>query len=450
MKTNTLKKEDLGIFETLALSVAIMGPSASISITILLMVSSTGYSAPLVFLLSMICIGLVSVSIVKLNQYFPSSGSVYYFAEKIVGRKAGFLSGWLIIFTYLMLGISCAAVAAFDLQVLFAAFDIQIHWVLITLLLMVLVWYMSGRNAKASTRLLLFLEALSMTIILVLSILIIIKTAATTGLSLAPFRFGENNLSSIAAATVFGFLSFSGFEGASSLGEESKNPKKTIPLAVAGAIIISGIFYIAVSYTQILGFGVTPEGMKALLGSEVPLATLMSRYLSDGFSFVIMICIVISFFSSTLGCVSAGARILYTMGKDGMLSRALYKTNPKHHTPSAGITVLIAASLVVFTACFKTTALNVARYTATIGTLTLLLTYLSATICALLFFHRNKIWNGIKLILPVLSICMLVFVFFLNLYPVPEYPMNLIPYSVILWLVIGIFISFKVKNSSSE
>ena len=61
METNKLKKENLGIFETLALSVAIMGPSASISIAIILMVLSTGYSAPLVFLLSMICIGLVSV-----------------------------------------------------------------------------------------------------------------------------------------------------------------------------------------------------------------------------------------------------------------------------------------------------------------------------------------------------------------------------------------------------
>lgn len=446
MEANTLKKENLGIFETLALSVAIMGPSASISITIILMVLTTGYSAPLVFFLSMIGIGLVSVSIVKLNQYFSSSGSVYYFAEKILGKRAGFLSGWLIIFTYLMLGLSCAAVASSDIQFLFAAFGIRIHWYLIMLFIMALVWFLAGRNAKASTRLLLVLEVFSMAIIMILSIIIIIKTVVTTGFNATPFGFGNNSISSIASATVFGFLSFSGFEGASSLGEESKNPKKTIPLAVITAIVVSGVFYIVVSYTQILGFGVTQEGMESLLQSDIPLVTLMEKYLSNGFSIAIMICIIISFFSSTLGCISAGARILYTMGRDGMLSSAFCKTNPKRHTPSVGINRLIAVSVLVSTVCIKTTALNIGRYTATIGTLTLLLSYLFATVCAIVFFHRNQIWKGAKLILPVISICFLVFVFVLNIYPVPAYPMNLIPYSVILWLVMGICLSFRFKN----
>jgi len=446
IETNELKKENLGIFETLALSVAMMGPSASISITILLMVLYTGYSAPLVYLLSMIAVGLVSVSVIKLNRYFPSSGSVYSFAEKILGRRVGFLSGWLIIFTYLMLGISCAAVASSDLQALFEVFDIRIHWIFFALLIMALVWYINGRNAEVNTRLLLVLEIFSMIIILVLSITIIIKTAATTGLSTAPLRFGKNSPFSLAAATVFGFLGFSGFEGASSLGEESKNPNKTIPLSVTVAVVFSGIFYIIVSYAQILGFGVTKAGMDTLLNSDIPLADLMSKYLPDGFALAVTICIIISFFSVSVGCVSAGARILYTMGRDGMLSRALYKINSKRHTPSAGINLLVGVSLLIFAVCFRTTALNVGQYTATVGSLAMLLTYLLATVCAIVFFNKNKIWNGVKLILPVISICILVFVFLLNIYPVPEYPMNLIPYSVILWVLIGIGLSFRVKH----
>jgi amino acid transporter len=450
MESHQLKKENLGIFETLALSVAMMGPSVSISITIIQMALCTGYSAPLVFLLSTGAVGLVSVSIVKLNQYFPSSGSVFYFAEKTLNRKAGFLAGWLIVLTYLMLGVSCVAIAASNLQTLLAVFGIRIHWEFIIPVIMAVVWYLAGRNAKTSARLLLILEVLSISIILVLCVTILIKTAAAKGLSAVPFEPGKNSFSSIATATVFGFLSFSGFEGASSLGEESKNPKKTIPLAVAGSIIISGIFYIVVSYAQILGFGLTSKGLAALSGSALPLADLMSKYLSPVLSLTITFCISLSFFSVSLGCVNSGARILYTMGKDGMLSGALYKTNPRHHTPSAGINLMVGASVLIFAACFWTTALDIGRYTATIGSLTILLSYLLATICAIVFFHRNKIWKGVRLIIPLVTVFILVVIFFLNIYPIPEYPYNLIIVGIFIWLVVGLLLSIRIKNSVQE
>lgn len=258
METNKLKKDSLSTLETVALSMAIMGPSASISVIVIMMASLTNYSAPLVLFISMVFIGLISVSIIKLNQYFPSSGSVYYFAEEILGKRVGFISGWLIVFSYLVLGVSCAAITCSDVQSILAGLGVNIHWVLFSFIIMALVWFLAGRNAKVSIRVLLISEIISMSILLILSIIIIIKASATIGLSLAPFKSGGNSLSSIAIASVFGFLAFSGFEGASSLGEESKNPQKTIPIAVAGAIIISGIFFIIVSYAQVLGFGLTP------------------------------------------------------------------------------------------------------------------------------------------------------------------------------------------------
>lgn len=312
METNKLQKNSLGMVETAALSVGIMGPSASISVIVIMMASLAGYSSPFVLFVSMLCVGLVSVAVIKLNQHFPSSGSVYHFAEEILSKRAGFIAGWLIVFTYLALGVSCAAMAVSDLQSILSGFGINIHWELIIFVLTTSVWYLAGRDAKVSIRLLLVLEIISMSILLALSVIIIIKTAAASGLSLAPFTPVGNSPSSIATASLFGFLAFTGFEGASSLGEESKNPKKAIPVAVASAIIIAGIFYIIVAYAQVLGFGLTADGIKALAASDTPLADLASKFLSQGISLIIMLCVSISFFASALGCVSAGARILFT------------------------------------------------------------------------------------------------------------------------------------------
>lgn len=133
------------------------------------------------------------------------------------------------------------------------------------------------------------------------------------------------------------------------------------------------------------------------------------------------------------------------MGRDGRLSRALYRTNRKHHTPYVGINILIAVSVLIFAGCFRFKAIDVGRYAATAGILTLLLSYMLATICAVVFFHQSKVLKGVWLIIPVLSICILGIIFFLNIYPMPEYPGNLIIYGIFIWLIAGIFLSTRIK-----
>lgn len=450
METNKLQKNSLGMVETAALSVGIMGPSASISVIVIMMASLAGYSSPFVLFVSMLCVGLVSVAVIKLNQHFPSSGSVYHFAEEILSKRAGFIAGWLIVFTYLALGVSCAAMAASDLQSILSGFGINIHWELIIFVLTTSVWYLAGRDAKVSIRLLLVLEIISMSILLALSVIIIIKTAAASGLSLAPFTPVGNSPSSIATASLFGFLAFTGFEGASSLGEESKNPKKAIPVAVASAIIIAGIFYIIVAYAQVLGFGLTADGIKALAASDTPLADLASKFLSQGISLIIMLCVSISFFASALGCVSAGARILFTMGRDGMLSKALHRTHSKHHTPYIGINIMAAVSMLIFAGFFRLKAIDVGRYAATVGTLALLLSYMLTVVCAIVFFHRDKALTGVMLVLMILALLILAALFFLNIYPVPKYPVNLLIYGIFVWLGFGLLLSIRVKTGLSK
>jgi Amino acid transporters len=444
MRTNKLKNNSLGIVETAALSVGIMGPSASISIIVIMMTSLAGYSSPFVLFFSMICVGLVSISIIKLNMHFPSSGSVYHFAEVILGKKVGFISGWLIIFTYLALGISCAAVASSYLHFLISGLGINFHWLLIVIALLVLVWFLASRDAKVSIRLLLIFEVISMSVLLALSFIIIKKSASVANLNLAPFTPGNNGLSSIANASLFGFLAFAGFEGASSLGEESKNPKKAIPIAVASAIIISGIFFIIVSYAQVLGFGLTSNGLKALTTSDMPLADLASKYLSGSFSLIIMFCLIISFFATTLACVGAGARILYTMGRDRMLPKYLCKTHNIHNTPYVAINIIISILFLIFVCCFKLNAIDVGQYGATIGILALLISYILATVCAIMFFYRTKTFTGAKFVLLILSLIILVALLFLNTFPIPAYPVNLLVYGLLFYIIVGCLLSFRV------
>lgn len=443
MEKENLKKDSLNIFETIALSAAMMGPSASVAITSGIIASFAGYSVPLMFVVSMIIVGFVSISIIKLNAYFPSSGSVYFFAQKTLGDRAGFVTGWIIVLGYFMLGVSCNAVASVYFQSLISLFGIHIHWEIISMLMMIIIGYLTYKDAKTSTVVMLIIEVIAMGLIVILAGLIIVRALKTTGLSIEPFKLGKNNFSSLGTASVYGFLAFAGFEGASVLGEESKNPKKMIPLAILSAVIISGIFYVFVAYAQVLGFGLSAEGMKAFSSSEAPLGELISRYLGSQFSAMLLLCIGISFFSTTLGCINAGARVLFTMGRDGMLSKGLSKVHQKYHTPYIGLNIFILIITFILLSGFSMKAIEVGGYAAMTGTLAILLSYIITTIGAVSFFFKNKVWTHMQLVIPILSAFVLVLIVLANIFPVPAFPKNLCAYGVIVWLVIGILLSRK-------
>lgn len=109
MEKSGLKKDNLSIIETVALSVAIIAPTAAMSLNISLMAQTCSFSAPLVFLISTIVVGLVSYSIIKFNHYISASGSLYAFTKTALGNKMGFTSGWALLLAYIALAGGTAA-----------------------------------------------------------------------------------------------------------------------------------------------------------------------------------------------------------------------------------------------------------------------------------------------------------------------------------------------------
>ena len=102
------------------------------------------------------------------------------------------------------------------------------------------------------------------------------------GITLNVFKIpGGTPFSAVATAAVFGFLSFAGFEGAASLGEETDNPRREIPRAIRNAVIGSGIFYILCILVQTWGFGANAAGAKAFSSSAAPLGDLAHSYVGS-------------------------------------------------------------------------------------------------------------------------------------------------------------------------
>ncbi|MFB5193130.1 APC family permease [Alicyclobacillus fastidiosus] len=437
---NQLQKNGLSYAEAMGISVAIMAPTAAMALNGSFVASISGVSVPLTFLVAMVTIGLVSYAFIKFNGHFSSSGSVYAFTTVSLGPKAGFLSGWSLLLTYLVFtGASAAEIGAF-MQSFLSYVGANVGWFPIALISVVLIWILALLDVRISARVMLLFEGISIVLILILSLVILSRGGAAHHLSPLPFTLAGNKVQSIGLATVFAFLSFAGFEGASSLGEETANPRRAIPISIASAVLITGFFYVLVSYAQSIGFGLTAEGVKAFAGSSAPLGELAKSYMSSGFAAAIMFGASLSAFSSALGTATTGSRLLFAMGRDGFIHQGLGTVHRKYKTPHVALSVVMLIGLVLVIALYRQPGTNVFGWLGSIGVLALLIAYLATNVGGIVYFVRQGSWRGGVRIVPMLAILALAYTLYSNVYPVPTGITKYFPYIVIAWIVIGVIV----------
>ena len=432
-------KRELGIWECAALSIAIMAPTAAMALNGSLAASIAGTAVPLAFLGALITIALVSYSFIEFSRQYAHAGSVYAFNGHGLGPRFGFLSGWALLFTYTAFtGASMAEVGAF-FQTFMGLLGVPISWIIPALVAGAALWYLSFRDVRLSTRVTMVIEGVSIAMILVLAAIILGRGGAH-GLSFQPFAVGKAGISAVGLASVFAFLSFAGFEGAATLGEETHNPKRNIPRAITMAVFLTGAFYLLISYTQSEGFGLTASGVKAFASSTAPLGTLAQSYVSSTMAAVIMFGATISAFSSALGTATAGSRILFAMSRDGFGPKSWGVSHPRFGSPYRALAVVMAVAFVVDLILMAQLGTNVFGWLGTIGVLSLLLVYLATQVAAMKLFSTTRRWKSWQYLIPGAAIILLAYTLYSNVYPIPAPPFNYFLYLVLAWIVAGIVV----------
>ena len=270
-------RRELRFWEAIALSIAIMAPTAAMALNGTVPAQLVGRAVPLAFIFATVGVIFVSYAFIRLSGYFSHAGSVYAFSGVTLGPRAGFFSGWALLGTYLAFTAASTAEAGLFGVAFFQGSGIWdgAEWLVIALVAGALIAFFAYGDIRVATRSLLGLEGISVLLIVVLVVIIFVKLLAGSapqdqGFTADIFKLPSGtSLDTVATAAVFGFLSFAGFEGAASLGEETDNPTRNIPRAILTAVLVAGAFYIVVIIAQTLGFGTDAAGVKAfaLLGA---------------------------------------------------------------------------------------------------------------------------------------------------------------------------------------
>jgi amino acid transporter len=341
-----LRKGVLGPIETLAQSVSAMAPSTSACLTIPLVFARAGNATWFVYLLATISMLLVGFCVSRFARLSASPGSLYTYTANTLPPAFGVAAAWGLLLAYVATGASVAGGALYYATVLSEQF---FHWAPPAIPMLALVCAVAGfiayRDVKLSAEVMLWIEAVSLGLIAI--VLVLLPVHIGFQLDTSQFRLRGVSFSGLGPALVLSIFSFVGFEGATTLGGEVRDPLRTIPRAVMQCAFLAGGFFMLCAYSEVLGF----RGQAAALSSSTsPLHMLAAKAHVSPLGVAIDCGAFVSMFACVLACATAAARVLLRMAHDKLLPAALQHTSPRHGTPGAAVALSIALMFAATTA----------------------------------------------------------------------------------------------------
>lgn len=450
-----LQRGILSVPNGIAMAAAAMAPVLAVVLNAPAAGPAAGAALPLSFLIAFIACLFVGNTVVQFSRRLPSAGSFYTFNSQGLGTGAGFFTGWLFWIGYALLepGLFCAF-GAFVHDYVLLTWDKDVSWVIFSLVGMVFVFALSARSIKASVNIDLTLLALEVTIFLILAFVAVAKagdgnTAAVFLPSSAPDGF-----TGVGLGVVFGILSFIGFDAAATLGEETRNPRRNVPLAVAGALGAVGVFYVFVMYALAAGYGLNDDAKLAgFLQDTNPFVTL-AQDKTPWLLQPVQLAAIAGLFSCFLAIHNTTVRVMFSMGRDHVLPKSLGKVHTSWFSPLRAIVVQTAFTLVVGVGVgvwLGPGATGAYGFTGSIGTVAIVLVYLASNIALIRYFWRLPERRAVThIVLPVLGVLALLYPLYTVSKPGQSYPYNLVPIIVLLWIAAGIALFLYYRSRSPE
>jgi len=428
-------KRRLSLPEAIGLSLSIVAPILTAAFNISLVVGKAGAAAPTTFALGTVLVGLVAIAFIAFARRGSHAGSAYAYIAEVFGRRAGFLAGWTMLLTYLSFATAMSALVGDFLASALASLGVKAAplWIVLALLSLALSTLLAWRDVKLAGRLMLLLMLASLLATIALGVVILARAPALPAAALRPSP-QAGGWSGVAYALVFVVLSFAGFEGAATLGEETTHPKRDVPLAMLGALAVAGVFFTFISYCEVRGYGL--PGIGDLAKSTAPLNDLAQRYTNRAFAAVLDVVAAFSSFAGALGSLTASGRLFFALGRAG-LAPPLARIHPKHGSP--GPAVLLSGVLSAVAFLIWAPVSGAASYYANVSTvavIALILVYLGVIAAQCRIDLAARRWLAPAF--TILGAVILVWCLINTVYPPPAWPDNLWPYAVVAWVAAGV------------
>jgi amino acid transporter len=435
-----LRAGTLSPLETLAQSVSTIAPSTSPTLTVPLVFALASDGTCLAYALALGLIVLVALCIARFARESASPGSLYEYTRGSLPPAFAALTAWALFFAYAMTATSVIGGFLNYAYVFLGSLGPHVPASLLVCGAAGVATWVAYRDVKVSARLMLWIETISVVLIACLVLITLIRH----GLHVDRAQFDLHHISfgKLRLGGMLAIFSFVGFESATTLGAEARDPLRTIPRAVIGSALLAGVFFLVCSYGEVLGFRDSPTSLAA---STAPMRFLADRAHISLAGIVIDAGVLISMFAATLGCVIAASRVLLLMAHNGLAHDRLRQTHRHNQTPGpasivAGLAALLPA---VFLVARGVSGAEIYGWMGTLAVFGFLTAYaLAAAALARHLRQSGRLGLG-ALSLTTGAIVAMLIALFANVYPVPEAPYRYFPYIYLIYLAAAALVCWR-------
>ncbi len=373
-----LQRNQLGLFGIIMPGLAQVAPAFNLFFTTGYMVFYAGASAPLIFLISMVGMGATASSLAQFSSVYPSAGSFITYITRAIGTRVAVAVGVITVLGYIIaFGGIYIFVGSYIVQNVLSNPHIWGITQIVTIAYGVLVVAPVVVGLKFGVRITVALYVFEVILLLALSLTILAKGGAS-GLSGTPFTWPGGKSSDVLLAFSLAVLAFGGFEAAAPLAEETRDPRRNVPIAVLGCVLVSGIIYVVGSYALVTAFGV---GHASTLASDTnPFHTAAKTFLPVLAPLITWV-FLSSVTSSYVAANTKTSRVIFAGARGGLWTKALAGVSPRFRTPAAAAVAFVAPSILIGVVSTAFTAPSTASgFLGTYGILGLIIMYLVANI----------------------------------------------------------------------
>ena len=438
-----LQPGQVGFGTVLFQSLAHIAPALALIFALTVGVQYAGAALPLSTLLGFIGIMAVAFCVGQLAKALPAAGYYMTWTGNSIGPRYGFMAGWFVLMSeaipmgglYLIMGTTFGAFLG-----AYATFSI--HWLIIDVVLAAIVGLLLWRGIKVSGTAGVVLGTLELLIIGALIIWLIIKAGGNNTLSV--FTPGAPGVShrwvGVLRAVIYAVPTFAGFETAAVLAEESREPRRLIPRAVVIATFACGVFFVAGAYAGVVAWG--PAKIAGYAASSNAWQALAHHTWGFAGALLVFLALVNSIAGNSSAEATASTRLMYAMGRIGSLPRWLGAVHPRRKIPHHAIFVLTGGSFAisVITSWIFGGPEQGFAFTISLGAIFAILLYISACI-SVPFLYLRQLRNEFSvvkhIVVPLIGVLIFIGPLIATIYPVPPYPLNIIPYIDLGWLLLG-------------
>ena len=451
--SNELKRNSLGLPSAMAMSLAFISPTIGVIFISALIGTHAGVSSPFAFILGTIGIALMALTLAEFAKRVTSAGGFYKFATLAFGPHTGFVIGVLLLFAYVLQSpLNINLFGGFVSNALQTDFGINIPWWILMVGVVVLVGILAWYSVHTSMQFDIAFLIAEVSVVVILLLLIISKGGDSGQLpqAFSPSHSPEG-YGGIGEAFVFIVFAFFGFESCLTVAEETHNPRRNLPIALVGSVVLAGLWFTFAMYAVVVGYGA--GHMDTLANATAPMHDLAVRYIGNWYSNLVDLAAISAIVAVLLAIHTANFRVLYALGRDGLLPKALGRTHPVHKTPHVAIIVYSIGTLIVGavagTAWGPMNAFGNIGYLSSLGMLPV---FIVISVALPVFIRKqypgefNVLLHGVS---PALSVLIFIAAIYLSIVPWPAAPLNTFPWIVVAIIVLAVAWGAVLKGRNS-